>query len=142
MAVRRGPLAMLLALGAAALGASSCRAANALEVDPARAAELIRDHRADPDFVLLDLRTPPEFAAGHLEGAVNIDYYGAEFAARIGALDRSKTYLVYCRTGNRSGKALPLFDRLGFTSVVHLTAGIVAWQRQGLPVAPAAGPTQ
>ena len=142
MAVRRGPLAMLLTLGAAALGAGSCRAAHALEVDPARAAELIRDHRADPDFVLLDLRTPPEFAAGHLEGAVNIDYYGAEFAARIGALDRSKTYLVYCRTGNRSGKALPLFDRLGFGSVIHLTHGIVAWQRQGLPLTPAAGPTQ
>jgi len=138
MAVRRGPLAMLLTLGAAALGASSCRAAHALEVDPARAAELIRDHRADPGFVLLDLRTPPEFAAGHLEGAVNIDYYAPDFGARIAALDRSKTYLVYCRTGNRSGKALPLFDRLGFTSVVHLTDGIVAWQRDGLPVTPAA----
>ncbi len=125
------------ALVAATLTPASCRAADALEVGAERAAELIRANRGNTGFVLLDIRTPAEFAAGHIDGAVNIDYRASDFAQQIATLDRSKTYLVYCRTGNRSGKALPLFDRLGFNSVIHLTDGIVAWQRTGLPVTPA-----
>ena len=128
-----------MTLGIALLAPASCRAAGTLEVSAERAAEMIRANRGDPDFVVLDVRTPAEFAAGHIEGALNIDYRASDFAERIAALDRSKTYLMYCRTGNRSGRALPLFDRLGFEAVVHMSDGITAWQRHGLPVTQQAG---
>lgn len=131
--------ALGLNLGCALLALASCRAANALEVNAEGAAELIRTNPDNLDLVLLDVRTPAEFAAGHLEGALNIDFRAAGFSDRIAALDRSRTYLVYCRTGNRSGRALPLFDRLGFEAVVHMSNGITAWQRHGLPVTQQAG---
>src|SRR3990172_7032601 len=61
--------------------------------------------------VVLDLRTPDEFASGHITGAVNIDFYATDFADQIGALDRGARYVVYCRSGNRSGEAMDLFRR-------------------------------
>ena len=57
---------------------------------------------------LLDVRTPEEFAAGHLAGAENIDFYAADFADQIDALDQGEQYVVYCRSGNRSGQATAL----------------------------------
>jgi phage shock protein E len=91
---------------------------------------------ADPpaDLVLLDVRTPEEFAEGHLEGAVLIDFYDADFADQLAALDRDVPYLVYCRSGNRSGQAMSVMEDLGFTSAVDVDGGIVAWSAAGLPV--------
>jgi rhodanese-related sulfurtransferase len=86
------------------------------------------------DFVILDLRTPKEFANGHIAGAVILDYYNPEFQERVNKLDRSKRYLIYCRTGNRSGHALKLIDTMGFKSVYHLKDGIVDWKRRKLPL--------
>jgi phage shock protein E len=91
---------------------------------------------ADPpaDLVLLDVRTPEEFADGHLEGAVLIDFYDADFAEQLAALDPDVPYLVYCRSGNRSGQAMSVMEELGFTSAVDVDGGIVAWAAAGLPV--------
>jgi rhodanese-related sulfurtransferase len=96
------------------------------------AAELV-DNPPD-DLVVLDVRTPEEFAEGHLEGAVLVDFYAADFADQLAALDTDVPYLVYCRSGNRSGQALGVMDQLGFTSVVDVDGGIVAWADAGLPV--------
>jgi rhodanese-related sulfurtransferase len=87
-----------------------------------------------PGVVVLDVRTPAEFASGHLEGAVNIDIESQDFATRVGELDRSVTYAVYCRSGNRSAAALTVMKELGFTGLHHLAGGIGAWQRAGQPV--------
>ncbi|AMK11177.1 rhodanese-like domain-containing protein [Pseudodesulfovibrio indicus] len=87
-----------------------------------------------PDAVILDIRTPAEFAAGHIEGAVNIDYYAPDFESRLAALDRNVEYFVYCRSGNRSGRAMDVFSRLGFTRVKHLRNGIIDWEGAGLPL--------
>jgi rhodanese-related sulfurtransferase len=88
-----------------------------------------------PDgLVVLDVRTPEEFAEGHLEGAVLADFYAADFAEQLAALDTDVPYLVYCRSGNRSGQALGVMEQLGFTSVVDIDGGIVAWTDAGLPV--------
>jgi rhodanese-related sulfurtransferase len=91
---------------------------------------------ADPpaDLVLLDVRTPEEFAEGHLDGAVLIDFYDADFADQLAELDRDTPYLVYCRSGNRSGQAMSVMEELGFTSAVDVDGGIVAWAAAGLPV--------
>ncbi|PID96334.1 MAG: thiosulfate sulfurtransferase [Actinomycetales bacterium] len=84
-----------------------------------------------PGTVILDVRTPAEFAAGHLSDAVNIDVEAADFRARVGALDKSIPYAVYCRTGNRSATALAIMKQLGFTSTYHLAGGITSWTSAG-----------
>lgn len=89
---------------------------------------------AQPGVVTLDVRTPSEFASGHLEGAINIDAQSPDFETRIGELDPEATYAVYCRTANRSKAAMETMAGAGFTNLKELDGGIVAWQRQGLPV--------
>ncbi len=81
---------------------------------------------------LLDVRTPEEFAAGHIAGAQNIDFYASDFADRLGALDRGTTYVVYCKSGNRSGQATALMAREQFTSVTDIDGGIQAWVGGGV----------
>lgn len=84
-----------------------------------------------PNTVLIDVRTPSEFASGHLPGATNLDLNGGAFAAQVASLDKSKTYALYCHSGNRSGQALSLMKAAGFTSVYHLNGGITAWTNAG-----------
>ncbi|NDV19573.1 rhodanese-like domain-containing protein [Pseudodesulfovibrio sp. JC047] len=83
---------------------------------------------------VLDVRTPAEFKAGHIQGAVNIDYQGKLFESQLEGLDRDAQYLVYCRTGNRSTSALKLMHRQGFSMVWHLAHGIEDWTKKGLPL--------
>ncbi len=99
-------------------------------VDAAGAAKLL----ADKKVLVLDIRTPKEFAGGHIAGATNLDFYAADFESRLGQLDKSKTYLVHCAVGGRSTKSLAQFKKLGFQSVVHLDGGFKAWQKAGKPV--------
>lgn len=70
--------------------------------------------------VIIDVRTPEEFAAGHLEGAVNHDLNGGDFQAVLPGLDTSVTYKIYCRSGNRSGQAMALMQQAGFDHVENL----------------------
>jgi rhodanese-related sulfurtransferase len=85
--------------------------------------------------VVIDVRTPAEFAAGHLDGAVNIDINSPDFAADVAQLDKGETYAVYCRSGNRSAVATDYMQQQGFGSLYNLQAGIIEWQSAGLPVA-------
>ena len=103
-------------------------------VMPKEAYELIRANAGNADFVIIDVRTPDEFDEGHIEGAVNIDYYHPGFQSDVKKLDRSKTYLLYCRTGNRSGSAFRLFEELQFQKVYHMEGGTSRWKREGLPL--------
>ena len=84
--------------------------------------------------VVLDVRTPAEFAEGHLANAVNIDVESAGFAAAVAQLDPNSTYAVYCRSGNRSQDAVDQMQAAGLSNVTELDGGIIAWQAQGLPV--------
>jgi len=69
------------------------------------------------DAVIIDVRTPEEFAEQHLEGALNIDVKSADFVSQIEKLDRNTAYAVYCRSGNRSAQAVKIMKDLGFNSV-------------------------
>ncbi|EGY24847.1 rhodanese-like domain protein [Desulfovibrio sp. A2] len=104
------------------------------DVTPQEAAAIIEQRQADDAFMVLDVRTPPEFAEGHLQGARNIDFTSPEFRDRVRSLNRNRTYLMYCRSGNRSTKALEVFRELGFTSVLHMNGGTLAWNAAGLPL--------
>ena len=84
--------------------------------------------------VVLDVRTPKEFALGHIAGATNIDWQAADFQKRVSALDKSKTWLVHCAVGGRSAKAAEKMATLGFTNVYNLQGGLKAWQTAGKPI--------
>ena len=84
--------------------------------------------------VLLDIRTPEEFAETRIAGSVNINFYAPDFADQIGELDRNAAYVVYCRSGNRSAQAMDVFRQLDFAEVHEIDGGIVAWVGAGLPV--------
>jgi len=104
-------------------------------LSPAEARETIGKRSADPGFVLLDVRTPKEFDAERIEGAVMVDYLSPSFRDEIAKLDREKTFLVYCRTGNRTKGALKVMRELGFRNVSHLADGITGWKKAGFPTA-------
>jgi rhodanese-related sulfurtransferase len=87
-----------------------------------------------PGTIVLDVRTPAEYASGHLPKAQNIDIEGSDFATRIAALDKNATYAVYCRSGKRSATALEQMARADFKHAYDLTGGIGAWQSFGGPV--------
>jgi len=77
---------------------------------------------------VIDVRTPEEFASGHLPGAVNLNVEGADFPAQIAALDPDAEYAVYCRSGNRSRAAIDYMTQQGVTHTVGLEGGIGAWK--------------
>ena len=87
-----------------------------------------------PGLVVLDVRTPDEFAEGHIADATNIDFYEPDFAASLDALDKEKPYFVYCRSGNRSESAVAIMEDLGFNEVYELDGGIISWVEAGNPV--------
>lgn len=87
---------------------------------------------AEPGVVLLDVRTPMEFVEGHIEGATNIDFQSGSFESQIESLDKSATYAVYCRSGNRSGQAVKVMHDAGFHDVFHLDGGVIDWTNAGM----------
>jgi rhodanese-related sulfurtransferase len=107
-------------------------AMNLVRVPATEAAALLDAPPAD--LVVLDVRTPEEFAEGHLEGAELLDFYRADFADQLAALDRGVPYLLYCRSGNRSGQALEMMRQLGFEDVTEVEGGVISWSQEGLPL--------
>ena len=71
------------------------------------------------DTVIIDVRTPEEFATGHLVGAINIDVNSPDFRDQVMALDKNGEYFVYCRSGNRSGQAIGQMTQMGFTDTTN-----------------------
>ncbi len=87
-----------------------------------------------PGIQIIDVRSPEEFAQGHIEGAVNYNVQGPDFAAQISALDPAGTYAVYCRSGNRSQPAVAAMSGIGINGIFELESGIVGWEDAGFPV--------
>ncbi|MGE3311790.1 MAG: rhodanese-like domain-containing protein [Limisphaerales bacterium] len=100
-------------------------------VDAAGARQLLDTRK---DVVVLDVRTPEEFAGGHIAGARNLDFNAPEFRDQLSQLDRGTTYLVHCAAGGRSTRSLARFKDLGFKSVVHLDGGLNGWVQAGQAV--------
>ncbi len=103
-------LIVLLATLVAACGASSGAAVK--KVDAAKAVGMLANR------VVIDVRTPSEYAAGHVAGAQNIDVEAGDFATRIESLDKTASYLVYCHSGRRSAIAADEMAKAGFTDIV------------------------
>ncbi len=116
---------------ASTLALTSCGGeAAAVDLNPAD----FQAKAQEAGVILLDVRTAGEFAAGHLEGAINIDVEGMTFEGEIASLDNTKTYAIYCQSGRRSRIAVETMNKAGFTKLFNLDEGIGSWQAAGLPV--------
>ena len=124
--IMKNILTSLLAL----LGLAACSQQSFENVNVNKFAELI----ADPDVVLLDVRTQSEFDEGHLANALNIDVRQSDFVEQAkSTLPADKTIAVYCRSGKRSAHAARLLAVKGY-KVVNLGGGIMAWKEAGMPI--------
>ena len=84
--------------------------------------EVVTLWQSNPDIIVIDVRTPEEIAEiGAIEGSTNIDFKAADFKEKVSSLDKSKEYILFCRTGNRSGQASQIMADLGFSNVNNLS---------------------
>lgn len=90
-------------------------------------AEEFKDLKSREDHVVLDVRSPQELEEGAIAGHIQVNFYDPGFQEKISTLDRSKTYLVYCRSGARSSQACHMMSMLGFERLYNLSGGILAW---------------
>ncbi len=99
-------------------------------VTPQESQELIKQ-----GAIALDVRTKDEYASGHVQEALNIDFYDPTFEEKLKELDKTKQYVVNCQSGGRSAKAIALMEQLGFADACNVAGGITAWKGAGLPMA-------
>lgn len=103
---------------------SSSSSEGRTDIDVATAKQMIAD---DPSIVILDVRTPRETASGTLPNAIQLDYQASNFENEIAKLDKSKTYLVYCKSGGRSSSACNKMTAAGFSNVINMKGGYSSW---------------
>ena len=120
----------ILALIASLLLVTGC-SSNALGVTNMNVSEFSQKIK-EAGVVTLDVRTPAEFAEGHIEGARLIDFQSGNFESEIAGLDKEATYAVYCRSGNRSGQAVAIMHDAGFHNVYNLEGGVIDWANEGM----------
>ncbi len=108
--------------------AAKAHAGSISEVLPAKAYKAKMDELGE-NLQLIDVRTPEEYNEGHIEGAVNIDFYGEDFLQQLEQkLDKEQPAMLYCRSGRRSAKAAEQMKGLGFKEVYDLKGGILDWK--------------
>jgi Rhodanese-related sulfurtransferase len=104
------------------------------EMEPKEVFTTLEKHRDNPDFVILDVRTPEEYDKGHIENAYLLDAKSDSFEDELEKMDKNKKYYVYCRTGRRSRKAVELMKERGYDEAHNVIGGIDKWKRSRLPV--------
>ena len=104
------------------------------DVTPVTVKQAVERMEKSSEIIVVDIRTPEEFAKGHLRKAINFNMNDEGFAKQLAKLDREKTYLMHCRSGGRSTASLPVWNRLGFKNVLHLSSGTLGWAKAGQPL--------
>lgn len=128
--MKKSLIASIGALAVALLISACSTGSDAAKVDAASFLEKVNT----AGVVTIDVRTPAEFAEGHLPNAVNIDFQSGNFEDEIRALDKDVTYAVYCRSGSRSKQATAVMADLGFTSIYDLDGGLADLQAAGAQI--------
>ena len=120
----------------------SCKENNT-EAQSTSVKETVNEKIASADFKvkiegkqvqLVDVRTPKEFKEGHIKNAKNINYFDEDFVAQMSNLDKNEVLYIYCRSGNRSGKAAVKLVSAGFTEIYDLKGGFLDWQAKNLTI--------
>ena len=124
-------LAVVIPLGCSSDESAPKPSSRVTEVTAEQATKVLA---TTPGLVVVDVRTPEEFLAGHLAGANNVPLDDPQFATVLKRLDPKAPTLVYCRTGNRSTKAIVAMEKAGFTKLYHLVDGTEGWEKSGRPL--------
>lgn len=95
---------------------------------------IIEEMAGTPGFIIIDVRTRGEYDSGHIEGADLWDYNHMNFEKILDGFDKNHTYLVYCRTGRKSGNTAKLMQKMGFKSVIVMDGGIKDWSSRDYPL--------
>jgi len=111
-----------------------CTDSNFKTISQEEAVVLMEENTDHPDFMILDLRTPKEYAEGHIEGALNLDFKNECFTGSLETMDRDKTYLIHCRTVNKANKTMEIMKELGFKTVYLMDSGFKAWKENDRPI--------
>ncbi len=127
-------LITLVALILVSVLTTGCAVQIVEDITPQEASDLIEENLDNPNFIIIDVRTPVEFASGYIDDAINIDFRSESFESEISHLDKSKTYLIHCQSGGRSRGALDVMIEMGFKEVYHLSLGINGWLTEGFPI--------
>lgn len=102
-------------------------------LDSKQAWNLIDKNQNNPDFIILDVRTPKEYNSGHIANAINIDYKSANFKENVNKLNKDKIYAVNCRSGRRAAASSEIMGQLGFNNIYDI-GGILQWQDAGYTI--------
>ncbi|WP_222616904.1 rhodanese-like domain-containing protein [Flavobacterium kayseriense] len=105
----------------------ACNAQTSDKIKTVSATEFANNINTAVKPQIIDVRTPGEYSAGYIKNATNIDWLGDAFEAETESLDKKKPVYVYCKSGNRSSKAVKKLEELGFTQIVELKGGISEW---------------
>jgi len=98
------------------------------------ALQTIHLEQHNPDFKIIDMRTKEEYDNGHIQFAKNIDYYKADFKEELTKLDKNSSYLIYCKSGERTKHAIEIMKTLEFRNVYHMQDGLLKWKEKGYPI--------
>ncbi|WP_425635965.1 rhodanese-like domain-containing protein [Algoriphagus yeomjeoni] len=124
-------LVLLIAFALVNINFVQAQSAKVKAINPSEFEGLMKNKGA---VRVLDVRTADEMSEGYLPGAINIDFNSGNFKNEIAKLDKSRTYLIYCKVGGRSGEAAKMMREAGFTHLYSLDGGIDAWQEAGKPI--------
>ncbi|MEE9437755.1 MAG: rhodanese-like domain-containing protein [Saprospiraceae bacterium] len=103
-------------------------------INVSEAKTLIANNLSNSNFTILDVRTPNEYYPEHIEGAFFRNFYANDFQQQLDSLDKNRTFLIYCRSGNRSGQTFTMMKDLGFQGIYNMLGGMNAWNSAGYPV--------
>ena len=107
----------------------SCELINSPEINIISESDFVEIQ--DSDYTLIDVRTQDEFDLGHIDSAINLDFYSETFQNDILSLPKNETIVLYCRTNNRSSKTANILKENGFKEIAVLEGGITEWVKNG-----------
>ena len=107
----------------------SCELINSPEINIISESDFVEIQ--DLDYTLIDVRTQDEFDLGHIDSAINLDFYSETFQNDILSLPKNETIVLYCRTNNRSSKTANILKENGFKEISVLEGGITEWVKNG-----------
>lgn len=115
-------LKRLIALAISLISLAGCSTSSSVSVTHVDAADFL-SQISSGEVIVLDVRTPEEFNAGHLSGAVNLDVQSGQFETELSKLDKAATYAIYCRSGRRSTIAAEKMANAGFANIINFNQG-------------------